>query len=464
MEINRYNRIILPVFFLFDLSLLAFLFVGWFYALFGGFKNFFEQGYIQLLVISLMAWVYLSIEFRTYHVERRIRVSGTIIRLLTALLFLMAVYFGYIVLLKYYHLSRMFNFGFILLFALSMLLVTIGRYLFVLYYRAKGGNTLRIALIIPEKNHEFKEAIGQSDLRRLGYQVAETIIAKNAASEKEIEAALNKQHFDEVFIVDPSNMKLNVDLIVDICDNLGIRVKLLPGYLKKLGKRLELDYVDGYPIMELRNEPLLFLHNRLMKRMLDTLLSALVILFILSWLTLLLWLANLFSSPGPVFFKQYRIGRDGKVFVIYKYRTMRFDKTNSKVAYVGADKKTERNDPRITAIGKLLRKTNLDELPQFINVFKGQMSIVGPRPHMNAEDEQLAKKIPKYPVRRFVKPGITGWAQIHGYRGGTEDMAMMKKRTEYDIYYLENWTLLLDIKIIFITAWQMLTMRIPNAY
>ena len=125
---------------------------------------------------------------------------------------------------------------------------------------------------------------------------------------------------------------------------------------------------------------------------------------------------------------------------------------------------TNEEDFRITWIGKFLRRTNLDELPQFINVLKGNMSIVGPRPHMLQEDHEIRKKVPKYRIRQFIKPGITGLAAVYGYRGGTKDLKLMKKRVEHDIYYIENWTLLLDFKIIWMTIFQMVTFRVPNAY
>lgn len=455
---------VLPLFYLSDLFLIFLTFIGWYYLIFNSYNKFFTDHYDQSLMVALIAWSYLSFEFRTFQVDRRLQIKGTLLRLLTAFLFLTAIYFGYIVLMKYYQLSRLFNFGFIILLYLIINFYTIFRYLFIYYYRSRGGNAVPVIFIASAANTAFSHGQYTSDLQRLGYKMLAILLIDPEYTIHTIKNFLKLHPAEEVFIVDPSNLPMDVDDIVDVCDNLGLRVKLLPGYLKTIGKRMNLDYINGYPIMEVRNEPLLYLHNRFFKRSIDTFFSLLVVVGILSWLTAVLWLLNRIFSPGHVFFKQYRIGRDGKIFIIYKYCTMKHDQSSQKAAYIGAGKKTERNDPRITFIGKFLRKTNLDELPQFINVLKGQMSVVGPRPHMNAEDEQLASQIPKYPVRRFVKPGITGWAQIHGYRGGTENMDMMKRRTDYDIYYLENWNIWLDIKIMAITAWQMLTLRIPNAY
>ena len=156
-------------------------------------------------------------------------------------------------------------------------------------------------------------------------------------------------------------------------------------------------------------------------------------------------------------------GRDGKVFRLYKFRTMFLTK-DMEIAKRGESLKTKQSDNRISWFGYLLRRTNLDEYPQFLNVFSGSMSTVGPRPHMVGEDISLENNLSRYRLRRLVKPGITGWAAINGLRGGTDDMQLMSKRTEYDIWYLENWSIWLDIKIIFVTIWQMITFKIPKAY
>ncbi len=153
--------------------------------------------------------------------------------------------------------------------------------------------------------------------------------------------------------------------------------------------------------------------------------------------------------------RQDRIGADGTRFQCMKFRTMVSDKSAEK----GYSHLTSKDDDRITLIGRILRKTNLDELPQFINVLMGYMSVVGPRPHMVSEEQAIADKINKYRIRRFVKPGITGLAAIKGFRGGTENLTLMQKRIDYDIEYIEKWTFWLDVKIAIITAWQMLTFK-----
>jgi putative colanic acid biosynthesis UDP-glucose lipid carrier transferase len=179
--------------------------------------------------------------------------------------------------------------------------------------------------------------------------------------------------------------------------------------------------------------------------MLDVVFSSLVILFVISWLFPILAILIKLSSKGPVFFLQERTGINNRTFKCLKFRSMRMSQdANSKQA--------TRGDSRITRIGQILRKTNLDEFPQFFNVFLGQMSIVGPRPHMLKHTDQYSELIDYYRVRHYVKPGITGWAQVNGYRGETNELWKMEKRVEYDMNYLENWTFWWDLRIIFLTV------------
>jgi lipopolysaccharide/colanic/teichoic acid biosynthesis glycosyltransferase len=168
-------------------------------------------------------------------------------------------------------------------------------------------------------------------------------------------------------------------------------------------------------------------------------------IFVLSWLVPLIALAIWLDSKGPVFFKQVRSGLNNKPFVCYKFRSMKINSESHTVQAI-------RNDKRFTLVGRFLRKTNLDEFPQFYNVLKGEMSIVGPRPHMLKHTEDYSAIINKYMVRQFIKPGITGWAQVNGHRGETQKLEDMEARVDHDIWYMENWSLLLDVKIVALTA------------
>ena len=209
-------------------------------------------------------------------------------------------------------------------------------------------------------------------------------------------------------------------------------------------------YLYGMPVWQRYNEPLRRTINHVIKRTIDFIISALVILFILSWLIPLVGLLIKLESKGPVFFKQLRSGRNNSSFICLKFRSMAVNKeSDSKQASI--------KDSRITRIGAFLRKTSLDEFPQFINVLRGEMSVVGPRPHMLRHTEEYSKLIKPYMSRLYLKPGITGWAQINGYRGETVNVMLMEKRVEYDIEYMENWSLRLDFTIMISTFWSIVT-------
>jgi putative colanic acid biosynthesis UDP-glucose lipid carrier transferase len=202
------------------------------------------------------------------------------------------------------------------------------------------------------------------------------------------------------------------------------------------------------PVLSLRKEPLDDVGNRIKKRLYDIVVSSLIIVFILSWLVPIIGLLIWIESRGPIFFVQQRSGKNGKIFNCIKFRSM-------KVNREAHSKQAEKNDERITRIGKFIRKTNIDELPQFLNVWMSDMSIVGPRPHMLKHTDDYSKLIKQYMIRHFLKPGITGWAQINGCRGETKTVKDMNDRVQYDLWYLENWSLWLDTRIILMTALNM---------
>src|SRR5690606_26129003 len=203
-------------------------------------------------------------------------------------------------------------------------------------------------------------------------------------------------------------------------------------------------YLDSFPVLNYKKLPLDDTFNQITKRLFDLAFTLWVFIFLLSWLMPIIALLVLITQGRPIFFSQKRNGLNGKEFDCLKFRTMIPHKHNSV-------KPTERNDPRVTRLGRILRKTSLDELPQFINVLKGEMSIVGPRPHMVSENESYSDIIKRYSLRHYVKPGITGLAQTRGYRGVVDSDKDMEMRIRTDIYYVRNWSFLLDLVIIFRT-------------
>ncbi|MGN6637297.1 MAG: undecaprenyl-phosphate glucose phosphotransferase [Mucilaginibacter sp.] len=259
-----------------------------------------------------------------------------------------------------------------------------------------------------------------------------------------------KNNVDEIFCALPYSEHKTIERLMTDSDKNLIRFKIVPEYHEYFKNTSYLQNLGNIPILSVRAEPLENILNRVLKRVFDIVFSLLIIVFVFSWLFPILALIIKLESKGPVFFTQMRSGRDNRAFKCYKFRSMRVDnKFEHKQATLG--------DPRITKVGTFLRKTSLDELPQFFNVLIGNMSTVGPRPHMLSHTEQYSQLIDQFMVRHFMKPGITGWAQINGLRGETKTTEAMLERVEADVWYLENWTFLLDIKIILMTIWKSAT-------
>ena len=228
-----------------------------------------------------------------------------------------------------------------------------------------------------------------------------------------------------------------------------IRFRIVPDLTSFIRRPVHIDYLKDIPIISLRSEPLDDVGNRINKRVCDIIISSFAVIFVLSWLVPLISLLIWLDSKGPIFFIQQRTGKDNKPFGCIKFRSMRVNREAN-------TQQAARNDERITRMGRFLRRTNIDEFPQFFNVLIGDMSVVGPRPHMLKHTDDYSKLINQYMVRQFLKPGISGWAQVNGYRGETRELQQMKGRVEYDLWYMENWSIWLDIKIIFLTIYNIL--------
>jgi putative colanic acid biosynthesis UDP-glucose lipid carrier transferase len=235
-----------------------------------------------------------------------------------------------------------------------------------------------------------------------------------------------------------------------------IRFKIIPDLNFYIKLPIYINYYNDIPVLSVRKEPLDDLVNRIKKRIFDLFISSAIILFILSWMIPIIGLLIWLEDRGPIFFIQKRSGRDNKIFNCIKFRSMRM---NDDADYKSATS----DDDRVTRVGRFLRKTSLDEFPQFLNVFMGDMSLVGPRPHMLKHTDEFSKMMDQYMIRQFVKPGVTGWAQINGFRGEIKTVDDLKKRVQYDLWYLENWGLWFDTKIIFLTVYNILHGE-ENAY
>jgi len=262
----------------------------------------------------------------------------------------------------------------------------------------------------------------------------------------ELQDYLDRNEFDEITITLPLNAYDRLEELVSKCEKTGIHTKFIPDYTSLFPSNPYTEDIAGLPVISIRYVALTNTLNRAIKRLID-IVGALCALIIFAIPMGIIAIAVKTTSKGPVIFKQERIGRHGVPFMMYKFRTMEMQ-----------DKRTEEDgwttpgDPRVTKVGRFLRRTSLDETPQFMNIFLGQMSLVGPRPERPNFVEKFRdeEQIPRYMVRHQVRPGLTGWAQINGYRGDTS----IRKRIDYDIYYIENWSLKFDIKILFLTMFK----------
>ena len=262
----------------------------------------------------------------------------------------------------------------------------------------------------------------------------------------DLERISEDQEIDEVVIALPKATEEKIAQLVNECEDRCIRVNVIPNdYAAFEGKRV-IEQIGEFSLVRMREAPLDLPSRKFIKRAFDVCFSSFVLIVIFPPVFLVSALLIKLSSRGPIFFRQLRTGEDGTSFVCYKFRTMR-----DQPREVSDSLQATPGDPRLTWIGRFLRRTSFDELPQFWNVLIGEMSVVGPRPHMLKHTEDYRKSISQYMVRHFVKPGLTGWAQVNGLRGATHDSEQMERRIDHDLYYIENWSFLFDLNIIGMT-------------
>ncbi|WP_051209890.1 undecaprenyl-phosphate glucose phosphotransferase [Gelidibacter mesophilus] len=397
---------------------------------------------IFFIAISL-AWVILSISSKFYEVyryTREVTIFALIIRQMILFTLIIFAFSGY---------NQQFNiapnkvFKYVFLVFVLITIFKFAIYYLLQKYRTSFGGNYRNTVILgvnkktlalenffnknPEYGYVHKKSFNFRDKKEIDLDLCFDYIVENSV--------------DEIYCSISELSNKQIAEITSFADNNLKILKFLPDTKDIYTKKLKYEYYDYLPILSFRNIPLEESINQIVKRSFDILFSSLVIVFLLSWLTPIIAIFIKLETRGPVFFKQSRNGFNYKVFDCYKFRSM----MPNKEAHVNQAKK---DDQRITKVGRFLRKTSIDELPQFFNVLFGDMSVVGPRPHMVSHTNLYAKRIDKFMVRHFVKPGITGLAQISGFRGEIETDKDMIGRVKYDIFYIENWSLLLDIRII----------------
>jgi putative colanic acid biosynthesis UDP-glucose lipid carrier transferase len=407
--------------------------------------------YNTFLLFQMICWLLIGSYTRIYRGTESIHIIRHLTQLFRNWFVLVLISFAFINMMKAGHLfSRgflLYYYGFLLM---GFIFLRLSHH--TLVRKGAAGMKRRILFIGGgiALRQLFDRILKIPYYTIVGVLSAQDVMAKitirSKYSANEWEQFLFKENVNEVLLALTGIEREHVIEIVNFCEERGVRVTLVPDYIETVYGRGLMEELEGIPVVALRSEPLDNIMNRFIKRLFDIVFSGIIVALILPVVTLFVGILIKFFSPGPVFFRQERTGLSGKNFKLWKFRTMQV--TDRDIADKVA---AEFNDPRITRLGQFLRKSSIDELPQFINVLLGDMSVVGPRPHMLAHTDQYKSIVSKYMVRHFVKPGLTGWAQVNGYRGTTEHVFLMEKRVEYDIYYIENWSMLFDIQIIFMT-------------
>jgi undecaprenyl-phosphate galactose phosphotransferase/putative colanic acid biosynthesis UDP-glucose lipid carrier transferase len=417
---------------------------------------------LELFVINLL-WVLVVLWL---HAEKKLRMETVAVyvsRMLNAFFLHVALICLFVFKFSGLSIYQLLFFYVIFLFVLIPQRVFVVK--LIKHLRKSGYNYRTIAFCgWSSYVHQFHQVIKNDP--SIGYNIKGYFDGNKNADVKEsylgdlndvVDYIENNSKLDELFITSNSFNQADLKKVINVCNLKMTRIRFIPNLIP-LGtfKRFVVVEYGDLPAYTFRKEPLEQQINRSLKRIFDIAFSIIVIVLIFSWLFPLIALLIKLTSKGPVFFKQLRSGENSKEFYCYKFRTMKVNKQCDEM-------QATKDDPRITKIGAFLRKTNLDEMPQFINVFLGSMSVIGPRPHMLKHTESYSEQIDDFMVRHFIKPGITGWAQVNGFRGETKQVEDMENRVKYDIWYIENWNFLLDFKILFLTIYRM-TFGDPNAF
>lgn len=409
------------------------------------------ESYIKVAFFLIPLYLFLYSLYGLYLPHRNKRLTDEALNIVQVNIIGVAILLSSLFIIKEINFSRYV----LLLFAVFTSVLTIlERFIIrkvLRFFRKKGYNLKHILVI-------GSGALGQEYLkkvrtnRQLGYNVVGFLDDHKSKGRKvkgieilgkiaDLEKIIEKFTLDEIVVALSIKDYDRLKGIIDVGEKDGIKVQIIPDYLKYIPARPNIDEIDGLPIINIRHIPLDNLANKMIKRFLDIVASS-VGLLLFSPIMILVALLIKIESPGPILFKQERVGLNRRNFMMYKFRSMKVQTDEE------SDKKwTTADDPRKTKIGTFIRKTSIDELPQLLNVLKGDMSLIGPRPERPYFVEQFKEIIPKYMIKHQVRPGITGWAQVNGWRGDTS----IEERIKCDIYYIENWSLALDIKIIALT-------------
>ncbi len=410
--------------------------------------------YFNALYLLVPGYILLYYIFNMYTPKRATRRKYEILAIIQANTVGVVLLIAALYMIEQMHFSRtMLGIFYVLNITLTILCRTMIRNI-LRYFRRKGYNLKYILLIgYSRAAEEYINRINANP--QWGYVVrgilddripSGTVYkgVKVVGRIENIKYILPENKLDEIAVTLALEDYDSLEYIVDLCEKSGVHTKFIPDYTSLVPSHPYTEDLMGLPVINIRYVPLTNTLNSIVKRTVD-IIGSLLGIILSSPIMIVSALAVRFTSPGPVLFKQERVGLHNKTFHMYKFRTMEMQKPS-------AEQKawTVKDDPRVTKVGKFLRRTSLDELPQLFNILLGEMSLVGPRPERPQFVEKFKEEIPRYMIKHQVRPGLTGWAQINGYRGDTS----IRKRIEYDLYYIENWTLAFDIKIMFLTIFK----------
>lgn len=397
--------------------------------------------YLFHTYISL-AWIIIAFMIEFYIVYRYTKVTHILKLIFRQFFFYSLVVYAFIGFFKQPNMSRLALATYILYVFIAVFIVKFVFYYLLMKYREKVKANVRNVVVIGD-NKKTKQLINVfTERTEYGYDFKKQFCPKNSDFNlMDCFLFIVRNNIDEIYCSVSELNDKQISGFINFADNNLKTLKFLPDNKNIFSKKLKFEYYDYLPILSLRDIPLHSPINGFIKRFFDILFSIVVIFGILIWFAPLLALLIRLESKGPIFFVQKRTGFDNREFQCFKFRSMAVNED--------ADaKQAGKNDMRVTRIGRFIRRTSIDELPQFYNVLFGNMSVVGPRPHMIKHTDEYANKVDKYMLRHFVKPGITGLAQVRGYRGEIEKDSDIQNRIKFDIFYVENWSFLLDIKII----------------
>lgn len=396
------------------------------------------------------SWLFIALSLKYYRITRNENFATNLPKFLSLYILFVLAYFAYFA-FRGIHFSIQHQ---TIILVTIFDVVTFHRAVFYYFrriYRAKGGNFVNVVVVGVDKNlKKLRSFFAQPELgyRYKGYFHNQDSGQGNYLGKvHDCYDYIQNNSVDEIYCVASRLSEEELRTLLTFADNNFKKLKIIPDNKGIFTRTMDIELFDTTPVLNLRELKLNTEYGKIGKRTFDIVFSSLVILFVLSWLTPLMYVIIKLDSKGPLFFKQLRNGQMKRPFYCLKFRSM---KVNGQ-----ADKKMgTKNDPRITRVGKFLRETNLDELPQFFNVFLGDMTVVGPRPHMELHTREYEKSVNKYLIRHFSKPGITGLAQVKGYRGEIKNKYDIIHRVKLDIFYLENVSFGLDLKIILMTVFK----------